>query len=88
MVFLLIALVDDAVLGGKVSFTTIDGSTISLNIKPGTQAGKKLKIPNKGFKDRKGNVASLIVNIVIVVPDNPSDKEISLYKELQKVHQI
>ncbi len=78
----------DAVLGGKVSFATIDGSVINLNIKPGTQAGKKLKIPNKGFKDRKGNVGDLIVNIVIVIPDNPGEKEITLYKELQKIHQI
>ena len=78
----------DAVLGGKVSFTAIDGSAINLNIKPGTQAGKKLKIPNKGFKDRKGNVGDLIVNIVIVVPDNATEKEITLDKELQKAHQI
>lgn len=78
----------DAVLGGKASFTTIDGSAISLNIKPGTQASKKLKIPGKGFRDRNGKVGDLIVNIVIVVPDKPNEKEITLYKELQKAHQI
>ena len=78
----------DAILGGKVTFTAIDGSNISLNIKPKTQAGKKFKIPSKGFRDRKGNTGDLFVNIVIVVPDNPTEKEISLYKELQKVHSI
>ncbi len=78
----------DAVLGGKVTFKTIDGSSISLNIKPGTQTGKKMKIPKKGFKDRKGNVGDLIVNIVIALPDNLTEKEISLYKELQGLRSV
>lgn len=76
----------DAVLGGKVKFTTIDGSDISLNIKPGTQSGKKLKIPQKGFKDRKGVTGDLFVEIVITVPEYPSEKETELYRELQKLH--
>lgn len=78
----------EAVLGGKVSFTSIDSSTISLNIKPGTQSGQKLKIPKKGFKDRHGNTGDLIVNIVITAPVNPSQKEIDLYKEIQKLHKV
>lgn len=78
----------EAVLGGKVSFTSIDASTISLNIKPGTQAGQKLKIPKKGFKDRHGNIGDLIVNIVITAPVNPTQKEIDLYKEIQKLHKV
>lgn len=78
----------EAVLGGKVSFTSIDASTISLNIKPGTQAGQKLKIPNKGFKDRHGNTGNLIVNIIITAPINPTQKEIDLYKEIQKLHKV
>lgn len=78
----------EAVLGGKVSFTSIDSSTISLNIKPVTQAGQKLKIPKKGFKDRHGNTGDLIVNIVITAPVNPSQKEIDLYKEIQKLHKV
>lgn len=75
----------DAVLGGKVTFTTIDGSNISLNIKPGTQSGKKFKIPNKGYKDRKGVVGDLYVETVITIPDNLSEQEINLYRELQKL---
>lgn len=78
----------EAVLGGKVSFTSIDASTISLNIKPGTQAGQKLKIPKKGFKDRHGNTGDLIVNIIITAPVNPTQKEIDLYKEIQKLHKV
>ncbi len=78
----------EAVLGGKVSFKTIDGCVINLNIKPGTQAGKKMKIPKKGFKDRKGNVSDLVVNIVINISENPSEEEITLYKELQKIHSV
>ncbi len=78
----------EAVLGGKVSFTAIDGSTISLNIKSNTQAGQKLKIPHKGFKDRHGNVGDLIVSIVINVPSAPTQKEIDLYKEIQKLHKV
>ncbi len=75
----------DAVLGGKATFTTIDGSSISLNIKPGTQSGKKFRIPSKGFKDRKGNVSDLIVNTVIVIPENISDEEKKLYEKLKEI---
>lgn len=78
----------EAVLGGKVSFRSIDGSTISLNLKPNTQVGQKLKIPKKGFKDRHGNVGDLIVNIVIKTPVAPTQKEIDLYKEIQKLHKV
>ncbi|MBP3348947.1 MAG: J domain-containing protein [Clostridia bacterium] len=78
----------EAVLGGKVAFNTIDGSAISLNVKAGTQAGQKFKIPRKGYKDRKGNVGDLIVSVVIDVPKSPSEEEIKLYKELQKLHSV
>ncbi len=77
-----------AVLGGKANFTAIDGSNISLNIKPGTSAGTKLKIPRKGFKDRKGNVGDLIILLYITAPKNPSQQEIDLYKEIQKLHEV
>ena len=77
-----------AVLGDKVKLTTIGGETIHLNIKPGTQSGRKLKVPGKGFRDRKGNVGDLLVSILIVIPENPSNKEITLYKELAQLHEV
>lgn len=78
----------EAVLGGKVSFAAIDGSTVTVNIKAGTQSGQKLKIPKKGFKDTKGNVGDLIVNITIMAPTSPTKEEIELYKELKKLHSV
>ena len=78
----------EAVLGGKVSFTAIDGSTVNINVKAGTQSGQKLKIPKKGFKDTKGNIGDLVVNIMIMAPTAPSQEEIELYKELQKLHRV
>ena len=76
-----------AVLGAKVKLTTLGGETIHLNIKHGTQSGRKLKVPGKGFRDRKGNVGDLLVNIMVVIPENPGEKEISLYKELAQLHE-
>lgn len=48
---------------------------------------KKVKVPGKGFRDRKGNVGDLLVNIMVVIPENPGEKEISLYKELAQLHE-
>ena len=77
-----------AVLGAKVKLTTLGGETINLNIKPGTQNGKKLKVPGKGFKDRQGVCGDLLVNVTVVIPDAPGEEEINLYKELAKLHEV
>lgn len=74
----------EALLGKKVSIETI-GETIFLHIPKGIESGEKVKIPNKGYKDGKGGRGELIANIQIMVPKNPTEDEIKLFEELNKI---
>ncbi|WP_138379176.1 DnaJ C-terminal domain-containing protein [Luteithermobacter gelatinilyticus] len=59
----------EAVLGGKVTVPTIDGS-VSLNIPPGTSSGKVLRLKGKGAQDSKtGQKGDQYVKVMIVLPD-------------------
>lgn len=74
----------EALLGKKVSIETI-GETIFLHIPKGIESGEKVKIPNKGYKDGKGGRGELIANIQIMVPKNPTEDEIKIFEELNKI---
>lgn len=74
----------EAILGTKVSIETI-GETIFLHIPKGIESGEKVKIPNKGYKDGKGGRGELIANVQIMVPKNPTEDEIKLFEELNKI---
>ena len=73
-----------AVLGGKVEVDTPHGK-INLPIAKGTQNGKKLRLKGKGMPDyeKQGSFGDLIIEIQITIPANLSEKEITLFKELQ-----
>ncbi|MBE5816184.1 MAG: J domain-containing protein [Clostridiales bacterium] len=77
-----------AVLGCKKNVRLIDGTAVTVSIKPGAQSGQKLKIPGKGFKDRKGRVGDFYVKISINIPRKLSEKEITLYKELAQLRSM
>ena len=75
-----------AVLGGKVPFRSLKGN-VKIDIPKGTQNGKilrlqKLGMPVYGKKDEFGN---LYLKINVQVPSNLSNKEIELFKQLQKL---
>lgn len=74
----------EAVLGTKAQVDSIDESS-NIYIPQGMESGETLKIKQKGYKDGKGGRGDLIVQIKIVVPKNPSEKEIKLYKKLKEV---
>lgn len=73
-----------AVLGGKIDFKTFKG-TIKVNIPKGTQTGKVLKLQGMGMPNynNPSTFGDLYLKIVVKVPENLSDKEIELFKELQ-----
>ncbi len=73
------------VLGGEVVVNTVD-STVKMNLKPGTEAGKKLRLKGKGLPaSGKGLPGDLYVKLQVLVPQNFSAREKELYEELAKL---
>ncbi len=72
-----------AVLGGKVTITTMTGSA-GINIPPETQTGKTLRLKGLGMPVylKNGESGSLYVKILVDVPQNLSKEEIELFKKL------
>lgn len=77
---------DEAALGGKKVVETFDGK-IKINIPKGISSGKKIRIPKKGFKDMKKKTGDLYIEINIVIPEELSDRELELYKELKEIRE-
>lgn len=74
-----------AVLGGEVTVDTFSGKA-KLKVKPGTQSGAKVKLSGKGFPvyKKEGKFGDLIITYQVKIPTKLSDKEKSLFEELQK----
>lgn len=75
-----------AVLGGKIEVDTLHGK-LNMPIAKGTQSGKKLRLKGKGMPDydKQGSFGDLILEVQIAVPTNLTDKEIELFKALEKI---
>ncbi len=74
-----------AVLGGDVALDTLDGK-IKLKIKPETQNSTVVRLKGKGFPVYKseGQFGDLFVTYSIKIPTNLTEKQITLFKELQQ----
>ncbi|MBX3043836.1 MAG: J domain-containing protein [Candidatus Kapabacteria bacterium] len=75
-----------AVLGGQVKVETLYGK-LMVNIAPGSRSGKVLKLKGMGLPDYKSiNLkGDLYLKVLIQLPDNISQKESDLVKEIQKI---
>jgi curved DNA-binding protein len=75
-----------AILGGDIHVDTFDGK-VKLKVKAGTGNGTKVKLKGKGFPVYKkvGEFGDLILTYQIQIPEQLSEKEIELFKELQKI---
>ena len=71
----------EAVLGAAVQVPTLGGS-VQLKVPPGTQAGQKLRLANRGLPKPHEGAGDLFAIVQIVVPGAVSDKERSLFREL------
>ena len=72
-----------AALGGSAEVPTIDGRA-RLQIAPGTQPGKVLRLRGKGLpKMNSSHVGDLLVNVMVYVPENLTDAEKSAITSLQ-----
>jgi len=61
----------EAALGAEVPVPTLDGSTVTIRIPPGTRTGRRLRIPASASTGG----ADLIVGVDVVVPQNLSDEQ-------------
>jgi curved DNA-binding protein len=75
----------EAVLGAEVVVPLLSGKQISVKIPKGARAGQKIRIPGKGFPNKKGAAGNLYLVISIAVPKDPSKEELALYEQLAKV---
>ena len=73
----------EATLGCKVVVPTLQGA-VKLNVPPGSSSGRLLRLRGRGLA-RAGQVGDQLVELRIVVPEQPSDAEIALYRRLQEL---
>lgn len=74
----------EAVLGCQKDITTPHGK-INIKIPPKVSSGQALRLKKLGLPDSKGNIGELKAKIKIIIPKDLSDKEIDLYKQLEKL---
>lgn len=75
----------EALFGAKLAVPTPQGQ-INLTVPAGSQSGQRLRIKDRGLKRGSGaERGDLFVELRIMVPKNPSDKEKQLFNELSQV---
>lgn len=76
-----------AVLGGKQLIITLKGN-IRIDIPPGTDNGKVLRLKGLGMPKfgKTNEFGDLYAKVSILLPKNLTEKEINLFKELQRLH--
>jgi curved DNA-binding protein len=75
-----------AVLGGNANIETMKGK-VKINIARGTANGKELRLRGLGMPDyaRKSPPGDPLVTVNGVLPENLTDQETRLFKELQSL---
>ena len=70
-----------AVLGGTVDVPTLDGATVKLRLRPGTQSGSRHRVKGKGVVTPK-HEGDLIVTVDVVVPTHLTAEQRSAIEAL------
>ncbi len=70
-----------AVLGGKLEALTLEGRG-EVSIPPRSQAGRVLRLRGQGWYKKDGSRGDVLLEIRIVVPQNPSEAELELWEKL------
>jgi curved DNA-binding protein len=74
----------EALLGARVEVPTLDGP-VQMRIPPRSQGGQMLRLRGKGLARPGGGQGDEYVRLKIVVPPQPTDKELELLKKLAEV---
>ena len=75
----------EAVLGTKAKVESIDGTRTQIYIPNGVQSGETIEIPNKGYKNAKGERGNLIGKLEIVIPEKITSEEKEMFKKLKEI---
>lgn len=81
----------EAVLGGDIDVPTLDGSTVRLRLRPGTQSGSRHRVAGKGIDlTKRGQTThgDLIVQVQVHVPTELDDAERAAINELAAATRI
>ena len=74
----------EAYMGCMKSVKTLEGST-SVNIPGGVQSGQKIRLKDKGFRDRKGNRGHHFLEMKIINPPKGNEEVKKVYESLMKI---
>jgi molecular chaperone DnaJ len=77
--------VHDAVLGARVEVPSLDGS-VRLRIPPGTQAGQRFRLRDRGAPNAAGGRGDLIVEVRIVLPRVVDERGKELMREFGRLY--
>jgi curved DNA-binding protein len=72
----------EAVLGGFVEVPTLDG-LVKISLPQGVVTGQKLRLAGKGFPAEAGERGDQLLEIQVVIPQNPAPAERALYQQLR-----
>ena len=75
-----------AALGGETMVNTLDGQ-LKIKLKPGTQNGTRLRLKGKGFPvyNQEGRFGDLYVKVNLQLPENLTDPEKELFRQLAQL---
>jgi curved DNA-binding protein len=73
-----------AVLGGTVQAMTLEGRG-EVAVPPRSQAGRVLRLRGQGWYKKDGSRGDALLEIRVVVPQNPSEAELELWEQLRTV---
>lgn len=71
------------ILGGKVIIPTLD-EDVTINIKKHTKNGEVLRLRNKGLSSQEGHKGDLMIQVGVHVPNEISEEEEEILKNLSK----
>jgi len=76
----------EAALGGEIDVPTLDGSTVTLRLRPGTASGSRHRVKGKGMtvaSKRDGSATGdLIVTVEVDVPAQLTDEQRAAVEQL------
>lgn len=74
----------EAALSTKVTINGIN-EDVSVYVPAGIQSGEKIEIENRGYKDGKGGRGKLILDTKIMIPKNPKEEVLELFKKMDEL---
>ena len=71
----------EAALGGEIDVPTLEGPTVTLRLRPGTQSGSRHRVKGRGIVTSKAT-GDLIVTVDVAVPSELSDEQRAAIEQL------